>query len=298
MITSILFTPPTALGATPALSAASADAVTLHADTGTRQVSRADGLLGVPAPREVVYMLPGRDGTTSDTRDVNERLITLEGELWGTSSRDVLDQWGTINSALHTSLMSPGQLTITLPAGSGSSTQRWAMVELAGSPLTSLDGNASLLTYQITLRATDPRWYGITKNTSALSIASVGAVSSSSATVTNAGTAPIAPKLTWTPVSSGLYFDKATVTVPTAFSTVSAQGSTIVLDNAGGASGLVANNDYVDCATRYTSAVYLLSATTEWPILYPGSSTWNWTQQYSGSTSSSTCTMSWYDGWW
>lgn len=298
MIDSIVFTPPTALGATPALSAAAGGAVTLHSNSSTCKISKADGLIGTPAPRDVVYSLPGRDGTTSDTRDITERLITLEGELWGTSARDVLDQWGTINSALHTSLLSPGQLTITLPAGSGSSTQRWAMVELAGSPQTSLEGAKGYLSFQVVMRAMDPLWYGITKNTSALSIASVSNISSSSATVTNAGTAPVSPMFTWTPVSAGLYFEKATVTVPTAFSTVSPQGSTIVLNNAGGASGLMSNNDYIDCARRYTNTVYLLSATTEWPVLYPGASSWNWTQQYAGSSSASTCTLSWYDGWW
>lgn len=275
---------------TPAVGSA----VDLHASTGSYKVSRADGIVGPPEPREVSRTAPGRDGTLDDTRFLTDRKITLEGEIIGSSQSDVWTKWDALAAAFQSTLLSKGTLTVTLPDGS---TQRQCTVILTGSAQPSFEGGSAYLQYQVNFRAPDPRWYGTTLNTSALTISATAATTSSSANVTNAGNAPSAPKLTWSPVSSGLYFDYATFTVPTAYTSLSPQGSTIVLDGSTG-SAAISNNNYVDCATRTTNTTSVLTATTEWPVLYPGTSSWNWTQQYAGSTSNSTCTVSWRDAWW
>ena len=275
---------------TPAVGSA----VDLHASTGSYKVSRAEGIIGPPDPREVSRVAPGRDGSLDDTRFLNERKITLEGEIIGSSQSDVLTKWDALASAFQTTLLSQGTLTVTLPDGT---TQRQTSVVLSGSAQPAFEGGSAFLQYQVNFRAPDPRWYGTTLNTSTLSISSVSAVTSGSANVTNGGNAPINPKFTWSPVSSGLYLDYVTVNVPSAYSSVSPQGSSIVLDATTGSSAIT-NNSYIDCSTRKTNTTAVLSATTEWPVFYPGTSSWTWTQQYAGSTSASTCTASWRDAWW
>jgi hypothetical protein len=229
-----------------------------------------------------------------DTRFVSERNITIEGEIIGSSQSDVWTKWDALASAFQSTMLSDGTLTVTLPDGS---TTRQATVVLTGAAQPSFEGGSAYLQYQVNFRAPDPRWYGTTLNTSTRTITSTAAVTSSSTTVTNAGNAPSSPKLTWSPVAAGMYFDYATFTVPSAYTSLSPQGSSIVLDGSTGSGG-IANNDYVDCATRTTNTTAVLTATTEWPVLYPGTTTWNWTQQYAGSASSSTCTLSWRDAWW
>jgi hypothetical protein len=259
-------------------------------------------MVGAPAPRDVTRTAPGRDGVIEDTRYLTDRIIVLEGELWGASQRAVLDDWATLNSAFESTMLGQGQLTVTLPAASGGSTrQQWCNVTLASPAQVSLEGGSAYLSYQVSLRARDPRWFGMTQNTSALVINATGtsSMTSSSATLTNAGTAPSAPRFTYT--FSGANYpvvQSIDVTVPSAYTTLSPQGSTISLVGASGANPLqFANNGYVDCLTRTTSGTAALSASTEWPVLYPGSSTWSWTVLANG-TVTYTATASWYDAWW
>ena len=298
MIDQIVFTSPTSFPSGPTPSTIASAGLTLHASTGYRTISRADGLVGAPAPRDVTRIAPGRDGVIEDTKWLSERIIVLEGELWGASQRAVLDDWGTLNAAFESTMFAQGQLTITLPAASGGSTQqRWCNVTLASPAQVSLEGGSAYLSYQVTFRASNPRWYCITQNTSALAIATTVTATSSTNTVTNAGTAPSLPRFTWT-AGTGRVFDNIKVTVPTAYTTLSPQGSEIKLFSSSVVNALAAN-DYFDCSTLTTSTSGILSATTEWPVLYPGTSSWNWTQATSsGSSGSSTCTVSWYDAWW
>lgn len=275
---------------TPAVGSA----VDLHAASGNYKVSRAEGIVGPPSPRDVARVAPGRDGSLDDTRFLNERSIVLEGEIIGSSQSDVLTKWDALAAAFQSTLLSKATLTVTLPDGT---TQRQTSVVLSGAAQPAFEGGSNYLQYQVNFRAPDPRWYGTTLNTSTATIASTGIATSSSVNVTNAGNAPSAPLFTWT-AGTGRLLDYVTVTVPTAYSTISPQGSTIVLDASGTAS-ILAANDYIDCALRTASTLSLLSPTTEWPVLYPGTSSWTWTQQLSGgSSSSSTCTLSWRDAWW
>lgn len=282
MLSQITFTP------------ATGSAVTLHASTGNYQVGRAEGVFGPPSTRDVSRLNAGWDGSLDDTHLFDERKITFEGSVIGSSISNAVSNFETLTSAFATSLITPGTLTITLADGS---TQRWCKVILSDAVQPSVSGGSALVDYQVSFRAPDPRWYGSTLKTSALSIAATAGTTSSSANVTNSGTAPSSPTFTWTPVATGMYFDKATVTVPSAYTTVSPQGSTIILSGETG-SNAIAANDYVNCATRYINTNAVLNATTEWPVLYPGTSSWTWATQYAGSTSTSTCTMSWYDAWW
>lgn len=291
MFQKIVFTPPTALGANPSASASASGAFTLHDVVSSRQVSHAEGLIGPPAPRDVTRVTPGRDGTRDDTRYLSERLIVLEGEIWSSTQRGALDDWTSLSAAFQQTLISPGQLTITLPAGSGSTQQRWTNVVLAGPIMPAFEGGSNLIQYQVTLRANDPRWLGITASTDTLAVTSG---SSSTNTVSNSGSAPAYPVFTF---SNTAEVNQVQVSVPSAYTSLSPQGSPIVLQ-ASGSSFSVTSSSSIDTLARTATSLGTnkLNARTEWPILYPGSSTWNWTKT-SGS-GSTTVTMTWYDAWW
>lgn len=291
MLDNVVFTPPTLLSTTPTLSAAAG--LSLHASTGARQVTHAEGIFGTPAPRDVVRAAPGRDGTQSDTHWISERTIVLEGELTGASQRAVLDDWATLSSAFQSTMLAPGQLTVTLPAASGgSSRQQWCNVVLTSIAQVPADGGSAYLAYQVTFRADDPRWFGMTPNTSAA--ASLSSTPSTAATVANGGNAPTSPKFTF---SGTALSTNVSVTVPSTYTTLSPQGSTIAIVPAVVAGFDVTSSSSIDCAKRSVSSLgsRKLNARTEWPVLYPGSSTWTWTNT---SGTSVTCTMTWYDAWW
>jgi hypothetical protein len=277
---------------TPAVGSA----VDLHAASGNYKVSRAEGIVGPPSPRDVSRVAPGRDGSLDDTRFLNERNIVLEGEIIGSSQSDVLTKWDALAAAFQSTMLSKGTLTVTLPDGT---TQRQTSVVLSGAAQPAFEGGSNYLQYQVNFRAPDPRWYGTTQNTSALSITTnnTSLVTSSSSTMTNSGNAPSNPIFTFT-YSSGstLVLASVDVNVPSSYSSLSPQGSLISLT--GGSGVLVANNGYVDCGKRKVSNINFVSPTTEWPLLYPGSSSWSWKLSNNSLGVVYTCTASWYDAWW
>ena len=276
---------------TPAVGSA----IDLHASSGSYKVSRAEGIVGPPAPRDVLKVAPGRDGSLDDTRMVSHRDIVIEGEIIGTSQTDVWTKWDALAAAFQSTMLSRGTLTVTLPDGT---TQRQISVVLSGAAQPSFEGGSAFLQYQVNLRAPDPRWLGTTVNSSALGISSSAAATSSTNTVTSAGTAPALPTFTWTGgTGTGRLVDKVTVNVPSAYSSIAPGGSALILDDSPTATPL-AGGETVNTSTRI-STLAGLSATTEWPALYPGSSTWNWSiQTSSGSGGTTTCTMTWRDAWW
>jgi len=223
----------------------------------------------------------------------------LEGEIFGASPRAVLDDWNTLNSAFESTMLSQGQLTVTLPAASGGSTQqRWCNVTLASPAQVSLEGGSAYLAYQVSFRAKDPRWFGMTQNTSTQSVSvtsGTSPVTSSSQTISNAGSAPSLPTVSFTGALTST--GTVTVTVPTAYTNISPQGSTIplVMQSVFGATTYTG---VVDCGLKTVSGVYV-AATTEWPVLYPGSSSWTLTAAATPVGSQTfTATVSWYDAWW
>lgn len=264
--------------------------VTLHDATGSYKVSHAEGLAGPPAPRDVSRSAPGRDGSLDDTRYMGERSITLEGEIVGSSQSDVLSKWDTLASAFQSTLLAKGTLKITRP----DSSVRQATVIMTGSASPSFEGGASFLQYQINFRAPDPRWYGTTLNTSATSITGNG--SSTTTSITNAGNAPSQPKFTFGGTDS---VGVIAVNVPSAYTSISPQGSAIELQAGGSGYFNVDSSSYIDCLTKTASLASgspSMSATTEWPILYPGTSTWVWAS--ASPVGTHTTTISWYDAWW
>jgi len=269
-------------------------AIDLHASTGSYKVSRADGIVGPPAPRDITRVAPGRDGVLDDTRFVSHRDITIEGEIIGSSQSDVLSKWDALAAAFQSTVLSKGTLTVTLPDGT---TQRQATVVLTGAAQPSFEGGSNFLQYQVQFRAPDPRWFGTTLYTSALAITTSGssAITSSSANLANAGTAPSNPRFTFTYSSATApTVNSIDVTVPSAYTSVSPQGSPISIVGP----LQFANNGYIDCGLRTTSGSASLSATTEWPVLFPGTSSWSWVLSSSGVGTVYTATASWRDAWW
>lgn len=277
MVTTVRFTP----------ALAGASAITLHSSS-TRQLTKIDGLVGTPSVRSVQRALPGRDGVSDDSRYLDSRNIVLEGELWGATGGAALEDLSLITSAFQTTLLSPGVLTVTYENG----TVRWTSVKLAGAIDSSVEGASRLVSYQVQLVAPDPRWYSTTLNTSVATV-STSSGTSSAMTATNGGTAPSLPRFTFGSSFDLVYLG---VTVPSAYSTISPQGSPIVL----GGSGLISvtSTSFIDCALRtvgFSSGA--LDTASLFPVLYPGASTW--TQSSAGTAGvARNVTMSWYNAWW
>jgi hypothetical protein len=220
---------------------------------------------------------------------VGERSIVLEGEIIGSSQSDVWTKWDALSAAFQSTLLSKGTLTITLPDGT---TQRQTSVVLTGAAQPSFEGGSAYLQYQVNFRAPDPRWYGTTLNTSTATISTLSGTSTSASAV-NAGNAPVSPTFTF-----GSSFDVAQidVTVPTAYTSLSPQGSLISMTMGGLIS--VNSSSFINCATRTVSLVANgLASTTEWPVLYPGTTTWNQTSAGTAGVARNVV-MSWRDAWW
>lgn len=276
MFTTVTFTAATA----------SATAITLHG-ISTAQLTHAEGLVGPPAPRDVINILPGRDGVSDQTAYLSERVITLEGELVGANQGTLLSAWDTLSAALETTMLRPGKLTVTRADG----TVRWCNVVLAGAAQPSFDGGAQFLQYQITLRAPDPRWYSTTLNTSVATVTGTADVSNT-ATAVMGGTAPALPILTFAGAPKQFY--QAVFTVPTAYASLAGTAGKLTLSSTPSTSIITAT---VDSATRIST--FSLDATTQWPVFYPGTTSWLWTTLNSGANPNNmTCTASWYNAWW
>lgn len=293
MLSAIQFTPP---GGSPITLHSSVASTSLVTYDSHYSITRAEGIFGTPETRDLVRVAPGRDGSIDDTHFLSERKITLEGEILGSTPADVLSRWQTMSSAFQLSLLQPGKLTITLADGTS---QRWTNVILSGSAQPSLEGGSAYLQYQLTLRAPDPRWYGMTLNTSSSSVtvtSGTSPVTSSAVTVTNAGTAPSLPVVSFTGALTAT--GTVTVTVPNpAYTNISPQGATIplVMQSLVGATTYTGT---VDCGLKTVSGVYV-DALTEWPILYPGSSSWTLKVNATPVSSQSfSAQVSWYDAWW
>ena len=286
-------------------------AVDLHASTGSYKISRADGIVGPPDPREVSRTAPGRDGTLDDTRFVSERKITLEGEIIGSSQSDVWTKWDALAAAFQSTLLSKGTLTVTLPDGT---TQRQTSVVLTGTAQPSFEGGSAYLQYQVNFRAPDPRWYAT--STSSLTLTNPSAANvvftSTAQNMVNSGNAPTGISFSISGGTGSLndYF-KFSVTPPSAYQTYA--GASLDLfgtQTAGGVTDFITrpygSTSTIDTlartATNTNSAWANLgvkpAANTEWPILYPGTSTIVRTSYTGGSTTGQTIVATWRDAWW
>ena len=175
MLSTVTFTSPKA-GASP---------LTLHSASGTnRLLSQVDGLFGPPPPRIVSRPAPQRDGTIDNTRFLQARTITMNGELWNTTPATVEADFQTVSAAFAESLLAPGTLTVTRTDG----VQFQTSVKLADSVQTSLQGGGTLMQYQVTFVAPDPLLYGTSTTTTALASTPKTTVTSGGITYYKIGT--------------------------------------------------------------------------------------------------------------
>jgi len=284
---------------TPAMAGASP--VDLHGNGQTnRNLARIQGLVGPPAPRDVVRARSQADGVVDDTKFLSERLITLEGEIWNSTGGAAISDLSTVSEAFTSSLLSPAKLTVTYENG----TTRFCYVKLSGSVDVSIEGASRLVQYQVQLRAADPRWYSTTLNTVTLSRSTSGTTwtASTSSGTTNAGTAPSPLTVAVTaPSGNSLTVSEIYVTVPSTYSSLvpdsyTGSGSarfSIVGTSSGFTVAAGATRTFYS-ATRTASSLAEISSQTEWPMIYPGSTTMGIASS-SSQVNGSSCVFTWYD---
>ena len=311
MITSVTLTP-----------AYTATAVTLHggATASTRNLSKIEGLFGPPSPRVVERARPGVDGVILDeTRFLDGRTIVLEGELWGSTGGAALEDLSTISEAFTSTLLSEGKLTVTYENG----TVRWCNVKLVDSVQVAVEGSSRLVQYQATLKAADPRLYETTLRTVSFPITPftgpsgiVYTMGTTSATnLVNSGTAPTSPTVTTTVrLTAGSIITELlrfTVTPPTGYQSISPWGATQVFewtsafgtDIASSPSSTTDAVAVVDAAKRTVTQTGAWSqrpqAASEFPLLYPGTSTGTWTYKTTRSAATgASCQFTYYYAYW
>ena len=91
-------------------------ATRLH-ETAARVLAKVDGLLGATAPREVREARPDAHGAIDRSRWLRERIVSLEGEVWGSSYDNAYDEFELVNEALVNTLKAPALLKWARPPG-------------------------------------------------------------------------------------------------------------------------------------------------------------------------------------
>jgi Phage tail protein len=286
---------------TPPMSGAAA--VTLHGNGQTnRNLARVQGLVGPPAPRDVVRPRSQADGIIDQTTFMAERTITLEGEIWGSTGGAAISDLSTVSEAFASSLLSPAKLTVTYENG----TTRFCYVKLSGSVDVSVEGASRLVQYQVQLRAADPRWYSTTLNTVTLTRSTTGLTwsASTSSGTTNAGTAPSPLTVAVTaPSGNSITAAEIYVTVPSTYASLVPQTYT-------GASGSIPSFSILGTGTGFTvaagttrtfysgtrtaSSLSEIDSRTEWPMIYPGAVTMG-ILATSSNVNGASCVFTWYD---
>jgi Phage tail protein len=296
---------------TPATSGASA--ITLHASTGTRQLSQIDGLTGPPAPRDVTRPLPVRDGIVDDSRYLDARGITLEGEIWESSAGASISTLSAISEAFSSSLISPALLKWTYDNGDA----RQCYVKLNGNVQTSLSGAGNLIQYQVQLRAPDPRIYSQTLQSVTLGTVTSQGSTSSSSNLVNSGNAPTPVSIVMSAGNLANVMNTVTVTSPTAYSAITGVTTQTLTGSSPWPS--IASPTYLGFPLQVNQTITIdtgartivevggrsgvpqtLAASSAWPILYPGTSTATWANVYlpSGTTTYPTCTFNYRNAYW
>jgi hypothetical protein len=293
MITSVTLTPPMA----------GAAAVTLHGNSQTnRNLARIQGLVGPPAPRDVVRPRSQADGVIDQTTFMAERTITLEGEIWGSTGGAAISDLSIVSEAFTSSLLAPATLIVTYENG----TERLCQVKLSGSVDVSVEGGSRLVQYQVQLRAADPRWYANSLNAVTLSRSTSGLTwtTSTSSGTTNAGTAPSPLTVEVTaPTGNSLTVSEIYVTVPSTYASLVPQSYT-------GLSGTTPSFSIVGTGTGFTiaagttrtfysrtrtaSSLSDIDSRTEWPMIYPGTVTMGLSTT-SSNVNGAKCVFSWSD---
>lgn len=331
MIKKVTLTPP---------PTSTASAVTLHdpANNTERFLSKIDGVVGPPAPRDVTRVRPGVDGVVDATAYLDARSITLEGELWKSTGGASLSDLSTISEALYATMLAPGRLEVTYE----NNTVRWCNVKLAGGVDVSVEGASRLLQYQVQLRASDPRMYATTLNSVTLTApTTTGSLNvfytSSGTTQSYAGTAPTPVTITATAptaanlgTASSMRVTEIGVRVPTAYADLVPNQWTSANFNypswlivSGATAGSGSGSDYIfvepEKVRKFTSSTRTaentnttaaisapmqgVASVSEFPYLYPGTNTWlvrAWAFAGSGTVglTGATFKFEWYDAYW
>jgi hypothetical protein len=285
---------------TPPMSGAAA--VTLHGNSQTnRNLARIQGLVGPPAPRDVVRPRSQADGAVDDTKFLAERSITLEGEIWNSTGGAAISDLSTVSEAFTSSLLSPAKLTVTYENG----TTRFCYVKLSGGVDVSVEGASRLVQYQVQLRAADPRWYSTTLNTVTLSRSTSGTswTATTSSGTTNNGTAPSPLTIAVTAGSASLTVAELGVTVPSTYGSLVPQTySSALFSNpsfsiVGTSTGFTVSAGTTRTfysSTRTASSLTDVDSRTEWPMIYPGATTMGIASS-SSNVNGSSCVFTWYD---
>lgn len=181
MISSITFTP------------SGGAAITLHstAASSKRVVTRAEGLQGTPAIREIKTLRGQQSGAYVRSKFTEARLITLEGEIIGTNIEDSFDEFDAIEKSLYASIAVAGVLKWTRSTG-GQALQVDCQLSSV-QPLT-LVGGSNLIQYQVSFTAPDPRVYDQSLTSVVSSNVTVAATGATCA-YTNSGSIPSPPIL-------------------------------------------------------------------------------------------------------
>lgn len=146
------------------LSTASGN-VTLHSTaTGANAVvTRAEGLQGIPQIRNLITPRSQASGSFSRTRYTDDRSISIEGEVLGSTIEGAFDNFDTLAAAMYDAITTERTLKWTRDA---SGEQLQAGVRLSEFQPVPLADGSPWIKYQATFRCPDPRIYSQTLSTS------------------------------------------------------------------------------------------------------------------------------------
>lgn len=155
------------------LDDADGNAVTLHSETGTRQIRHAGGFTGIGSPRESRRVRPSSHGAVDETRYEDGRLMVVEGAVWSqTSQTAAWTEWDAITTPMVQTL-DVGPALIKWTRTGGLALQR--LVKVAGEVDPPIEDGAAMLQYQAQFFAEDPRAFSQTLTTSTGAVLSTGA---------------------------------------------------------------------------------------------------------------------------
>mgnify|MGYP000909050895 CR=1 FL=1 len=131
-------------------------AVRLH-ETSTRSVIKVEGLTGPTGVRGDARPRPEDDGAVEPrTQYLGARLVVVEGEVWGATQDAAWAEWRQLAAAFYASLRADSTLAWR-DGQAGPDLQ--AAVRLAGEVTPVIEGGTPVISYQVQLRAADPRRY-------------------------------------------------------------------------------------------------------------------------------------------
>lgn len=124
-----------------------------------RDVAKVDGLIGLTAPKgDSKQRSDGHGSAPNRSRFLSAKIVTIEGELWGTTDDDAYAAHDELEAVLYRTLSEgPKLLTYKRAGAAGLALQR--LVKLASPLEPPVENDATTLRYQLMLEADDPRAY-------------------------------------------------------------------------------------------------------------------------------------------